>query len=99
MKKARRKPGWRFIMQFPRLEVVLWDDATTFTGWESLPVHMKPGLAFSVGFLVGETKQHVMLAHSFDMESTNGRIQIPKSIIKKRIPVDIDYAKMYSMLK
>lgn len=69
---------------FKRIEVV-WDDAeTTALGWEHKDeVTTPPRLACTLGFLVVENDDYLVIAHSADAEgNTNGRIQIPKRMVK-----------------
>lgn len=72
-------------MKFPLVEI-RWDDAETSGGWEQAsdlkPVHAE---AITVGFVVAETKDHVVIASTIGEDgSTNGRIQIPVKMILKR---------------
>ena len=61
-----------------------WDDATTDNGWEEVPENLEPSLAITVGFLVRETKDHLLIASTYDETHTNARLQIPKKLIKSR---------------
>lgn len=67
--------------KYPLVEI-FWDDAEAGIGWEEAPKDIKPAIAITVGFLVTETKDHVMIASSYDDKNTNGRLQIPKGMIK-----------------
>lgn len=62
-----------------------WDDATDLeAGWTDKVEEIKPALALSVGFLVKETKDHIVLALDTDADGHhNGRSQIPKGMVKK----------------
>lgn len=78
-KKTRtRKPKLKF--KYPII-IVLWDDAETAGGWEEIPEEIKPAIATSVGFLVKESEEHILLVGSYDDRHTNCRIQIPKRMI------------------
>jgi len=63
---------------------ITWDDAATDSGWEDVPKKLEPSLAMTVGFLVRETKDHILVASTYDDNHTNARIQIPKKLIKSR---------------
>jgi hypothetical protein len=71
---------------FKRVEIV-WDDAeTTALGWEHKDeVTTPPRLACTLGWLILENADYVVVAHSADADgNTNGRIQIPIKMIKER---------------
>lgn len=71
---------------FKRVEVV-WDDAeTTALGWEHInELTIEPRLAVTIGFLLRENDEHIVISHSADGDAnTNGRIQIPVKMIKER---------------
>ena len=68
-----------------KLMLVHWMDANSAAGWTDLhnfePDH---GLTFSVGWLVHEDEQCLVLAGTWDetTETFNNYIQIPKGMIK-----------------
>jgi len=62
---------------------IIWDDAETDDGWKEVPEKLEEKLAMTIGFRVKETKKHVLIVHTIDGENTNGRMQIPKGMIKK----------------
>lgn len=62
--------------------VIIWDDAYTDGGWEEIPEQLNSSIATSVGFLVKETDHHILIASSCDGTHINGRLQIPKGMIK-----------------
>lgn len=65
---------------------VTWNDASELTsGWSNEIVEKdEPALALSVGFLVRETKEHIVIAQDTDAEGHhNGRSQIPRGMVKK----------------
>ena len=72
-------------MKFPLVEI-RWDDAETSGGWEqSTDLHPTHAEAITVGFLVAETENHIVIANTVGEDgSTNGRIQIPVKMILKR---------------
>lgn len=65
---------------------VVWDDAEAQTGWEEPPKNMKPALALSIGFLVAESENHMVISSLIGNgeNSTNLRIQIPKGMVVSR---------------
>ena len=70
-----------------RVEFIQWYDAGTDDGWEALKdAKEHKGLTYTVGFVIRETKQAIILASTWDHESdlTNCRITIPVNMIKKR---------------
>lgn len=64
--------------------MVLWDDATELpAGWTDEVEEVEPALAISVGFLIKETKDHIVLALDIDANGHhNGRSQIPRGMVK-----------------
>ena len=73
---------------FPLVEVV-WDDAAAMThGWKTKEEFDKesviPELMLSVGFLIKETPDHIIIAMDVDRDGgSNQRSQIPRSMVKK----------------
>lgn len=65
--------------------LVTWDDAAGFRhGWTSKDEPLVPQLAISVGFLIQETENHILIAQDADGDgSHNGRGQIPRGMIRK----------------
>jgi len=64
---------------------VIWDDAAGLRhGWESSIEKLEPQTVLSVGFLLKETDDHIVIAQDVDAEGQhNGRSQIPKGMVKK----------------
>jgi hypothetical protein len=64
---------------------VIWNDASELTsGWTDEIEKDEPALALSVGFLVRETKEHIIIAQDIDEQGHhNGRSQIPRGMVKK----------------
>ena len=62
---------------------VVWDEAAASTGWEEVK-KVKEELVLTVGFLVKNTDNHIVVASSIcDGEyNTNCRLQIPIGMIK-----------------
>lgn len=79
MSKSLKEPKRPY--KYPLL-VVTWDDAESDDGWEEAPTTLEAALATSVGFLVRQTQEYILLAQSYDNGHTNGRFQIPKVNIK-----------------
>lgn len=64
---------------------IRWDDATNLEAdWvdpsEEKPV---PQMVTTVGFLVAQTEDHLVICHTTDGTHVNGRFQIPRAMIKK----------------
>jgi len=68
---------------------VIWDDAAALThGWKTKEEFEKesiiPELMISVGFLIKESKEHIVIAMDVDRDGgSNQRSQIPRSMVKK----------------
>lgn len=64
---------------------VIWNDASDLIGGWSKEIEAdEPALALSVGFLVRETKEHIVIALDTDGEGNhNGRSQVPRGMVKK----------------
>jgi hypothetical protein len=69
---------------YPLVEVI-WNDASELTsGWTDQIEKDEPALALSVGFLVRETKDHIIIAQDTDEAGHhNGRSQIPRGMVQK----------------
>jgi len=70
----------------PKRPIVLvtWDDAATLDlGWSKENPVPEPHIMFSVGFLLTETNDHIVLAMDTDIGlGHNGQGQIPKGMIR-----------------
>jgi len=66
-----------------KLVAVTWDDAEADTGWDEPPKGLEEKLALTVGFVIKETKKHILLANTIDGHMSNGRLQIPKAMIRQ----------------
>lgn len=68
---------------YPMVEV-WWDDAAGLRhGWMDEGEDLKPQMVLSVGFLIQETPDHIVLAQDTDSDgSHNGRSQIPQGMVK-----------------
>lgn len=76
----------RLKVPFPLIEIH-WDDAATMVqGWEpAAEIRLDEQICVTVGFLVKETEQHLMIASTVDMDgNTNGRFQIPRQMIRSQ---------------
>lgn len=73
----------RPFQKFDLIECV-WDDASELTaGWTDEIDKSEPQLALSVGFLISDTKDHVVIAMDLDEQGHhNGRSQIPRGMVK-----------------
>lgn len=66
---------------------VEWVDAKGSIGWEDLPDVIKEDsidYCKSLGFLIHEDADQIILANSISGKQSNGRIAIPKKWLKKR---------------
>lgn len=64
---------------------VVWDDAAGFRdGWKDKTDPIEPQLALSVGFLIVDAPDHIILASDTDERGAhNGRTQIPRGMVKR----------------
>jgi len=64
---------------------VIWDDAAGLRdGWTAKHEKPEPYIALSVGFLIHDGDDHILIAQDTDSEgSHNGRTQIPRGMVKK----------------
>ena len=78
------KPLKRPFQHYPMVEVQ-WDDAAGLRhGWTNKEEKLEPQLCLSVGFLIRENDDHIMIASDTDAEgSHNGRTQIPRGMVKR----------------
>ena len=95
--KKTKKPVTirRPFQKYPLVEVI-WDDAAGLKdGWKATHEMPDPCIALSVGFLVRESDDHIIIAQDTDAEgSHNGRTQIPRGMVKKiRVIRKADKAK------
>lgn len=79
-------------MKYP-LELIEWYDAESETAWESPSVVKKWGrksyLVIEVGFIVAETKEHIIIANQISANGDIGnRTRIPKPWFKSRRKLD-----------
>ena len=69
---------------YPLVEV-WWDDATEMpSGWIEAKeeIEIKSCIVLSVGFLVKETEDYIIIATDTNNAGHNGRSQIPKGMVK-----------------
>ena len=73
-------------LPFQKYDLVLicWNDASALTdGWTDEIEPDEPKLALSVGFLIRQTKEHIVIAQDLDAHGHhNGRSQIPRGMVK-----------------
>lgn len=74
----------RPLQHYDMVEVI-WDDAAGFRdGWKDKIDPLEPQLALSVGFLIVDVAEHIVLASDTDERGAhNGRTQIPRGMVKK----------------
>lgn len=63
---------------------VVWDDAAGLKdGWTAKHEKPEPYIALSVGFLIWDGPEHILIAQDTDAEgSHNGRTQIPRGMVR-----------------
>ena len=64
---------------------VWWDDAAGLRhGWMDRTEKPKAQMVISVGFLIVDTPEHIIIAQDTDPDGAhNGRTQIPRGMVKK----------------
>lgn len=69
---------------YPLVEVIWEDIGEHEGGWISKADIIKPILMLSIGFLVADTDEHIVIAMDLCSDgTTNQRAQLPKGVIKK----------------
>jgi hypothetical protein len=68
----------------PKLMYVEWVDAVADVGWDYEVEATKISLIQSVGWLVKENKDEIVLAADYSEGDTNRRMAIPKSWIRNK---------------
>lgn len=78
-----KKINW--IKPLYDLVLVQWDDAAGLRhGWLDRTEKPSPQLALSVGFLIVDNSDHIIIATDTDADGGhNGRTQIPRGMVKK----------------
>jgi len=71
----------------PKLMYVEWVDAVADVGWNYEVEETKISLIKSVGWLVRETKDEIVLAADYSEGDTNRRMAIPKSWVRNKKPL------------
>jgi hypothetical protein len=71
--------------QHYNLVEVIWDDAAGIKdGWTAKHEKVEPYIALSVGFLIKDEGDHILIAQDTDGDGQhNGRTQIPRGMVKK----------------
>lgn len=74
----------RPTQHYPLVEVV-WEDAAGLKhGWTAKHEKVEPYIALSVGFLIVDIPDQIIIAQDTDGEgSHNGRTQIPRGMVKR----------------
>ena len=85
-------------MGTPKVILVEWIDAVCSAGWEA---ETKPELhpCTTLGFLITEDDDAVVIASTLSLGSNNARMMIPKAWIKKRKEIKIENTKRKSQRK
>lgn len=68
----------------PKLMYVEWVDAVADVGWDYEVEATKISLIQSVGWLIKENKDEIVLAADYSEGDTNRRMAIPKSWIRNK---------------
>lgn len=95
-RKRIEKSGITRPKQKYDLVEVWWDDASGLpAGWDDKPPVIEHQMCLSVGFLLAETAEHIVICMDLDASGNhNGRSQIPIGMVKyRRILKQRDKAK------
>lgn len=71
------------------MRVIVWDDASSMEhGWVD-PADEEPTaqLVKTIGFLVNEDEDYLVIASTTDGTWVNGRFQIPKGMVRSNLPL------------
>ena len=72
--------------KYPLVEVI-WNDAESDSSWSEVPTEkLKPTLALTIGFLVAEDEEHVLIADAYFLTSSKtigNTTKIPRGMIKE----------------
>ena len=84
---SKKKEIWKYgnmKQKYPLVEII-WDDAAGLRhGWELDVDKLEPQLVRSIGFLLFDGPDHVIIAMDLDGEGQhNGRSQIPKGMLRQ----------------
>ena len=78
----------------PKVEIVEWLDAVASTGWHSDDEPQEPPVhVATIGFVVADEKQYLVVAATWAGGESNNRMTIPKAWIQSRRKLDIDKGK------
>ena len=79
MKKLKRPAQLYDVVE------VWWDDAAGLRhGWMDRTEKVRPQMVISLGFLVVDEEDHIIIAQDTDADGAhNGRTQIPRGMVKK----------------
>ncbi len=85
-------------MDTSKVILVEWIDAVCSSGWE---IDSKPELhpCITLGYLITEDAEAVVIASTLSLGSNNARMIIPKAWIKKRKEIKIEAPKRKSKRK
>lgn len=68
---------------YPQVEVWWLDACEMDGGWRDKLDRIAPYVVMSVGFLVAQDREHIVLAMDAEGAEHNGRAQIPRGMVKK----------------
>jgi hypothetical protein len=71
-------------VKYPVVHIV-WDDACSDSGWQSAKeVKWEAQLVYTTGYLISESKDYVLIGHTYSGDDFVGWFQIPKRMIVSR---------------
>lgn len=82
----------------------MWDDAESDASWTEVPtVPLGPTLAITLGFLVADEKDYILIADSYFQDShskvISGTTKIPRGMIVKLTEVTINEKNKKKVVK
>lgn len=64
---------------------LVWDDACSDAGWQTTKqIKFEPQKVVTVGLLIAENKDYLIIAHTYSADDYVGWFQIPKGMILSR---------------
>lgn len=64
---------------------LVWDDACSDAGWQTTKqIKFEPQKVVTVGLLIAENKDYIIIAHTYSADDYVGWFQIPKGMILSR---------------
>ena len=69
-------------MKYPLVKIT-FEDVVTVPGWHRFPVEFKPTLATTVGYILLQSRTHLVLASGFVDDEYGDQTVIPRSLVRR----------------